>query len=63
MNFIRMFYRSLGEHWDSIDGYRHDKYLMLVRYIYQEMFRVIRETGLQLETIRKFMDIIYEETL
>ena len=46
-----------------MDGHRIDKFLMLVRFHYQEVLGVIRDRGCEAEMIKEFMDVLYEECM
>lgn len=63
LKFTRYLNQTLAEHWDTIDGYRIEKYLMLVRCIHQEIFHVITNSDHTLEIIEKFMNVVAEEIL
>ena len=36
-----------NKHWDKVDNFRIDKYLMLVRNIFSAVFSVLKKTGYQ----------------
>lgn len=63
LTFVRILYRTLSEHWDTIDGYRIEKFLMLVGFIHAEVIHVIIGAAHALEVIEKFMKIIFDELL
>lgn len=63
LTFVRMLYRTISEHWDTIDGYRIEKFLMLVGFIHAEVIHVIIGAAHALEVIEKFMKVIFDEIL
>jgi len=56
-------FKTLTEHWGSIDGYWIEKYLMLVWYLYKEVLHVVLQSHHALEVIQKFMKVIQENVL
>mgnify|MGYP000175576641 CR=1 FL=1 len=58
-----MLFRTLSDHWNSIDGYRIEKYLMLVRHLYKEILHVVLVSHHALQVIKDFMEVIQKEVL
>lgn len=56
-------WKSLKLHWDRIDGFRIDKFMMLIRLHVNKIFSVIKESKYDLKVIEGLMKGLEEEIL
>jgi hypothetical protein len=60
----RHFFRMLSLHWDKLDGWRINKYLMLIRKQLIVVFKHIQTIWTtQPANLQKYMDALYDESL
>ena len=53
-----------NKHWDKVDNFRIDKYLMLVRSIFSAVFMVLKTTGYKkadLEWLEKLLLSLFQD--
>lgn len=53
-----------NKHWDKVDNFRIDKYLMLVRSIFSAVFTVLKTTGYKkadLEWLEKLLLSLFQD--
>ncbi|XP_057179433.1 ribosomal RNA processing protein 1 homolog A-like, partial [Triplophysa rosa] len=61
--YFKTFLQTMKREWNGIDRLRMDKFFQLVRFVFREMFKMLRRQDWKSSLVNEFLELISEELL